>query len=143
VLVGGSADDAWLTQLKNMAKGLRVEFAPNISHEELINLYGGASIYWHAAGYQVDQTLFPDLTEHFGISIVEAVSMGAVPFVVPRGGAKEIVVNDSLHWNSIDELVDKTIAHIKNPVPLYTALKQINVDAFTKQQFASKLTSLL
>ena len=75
-LAGGSSSDEWLEKLKQKAAGLRVEFATNVSHTGLSDLYQKATIYWHAAGYVVDEVKNPELTEHFGISTVEAISAG-------------------------------------------------------------------
>ncbi len=49
---------------------------------ELADLYARASIFWHAAGLGEDAEDDPNRMEHFGISIVEAMSAGAVPVVL-------------------------------------------------------------
>ena len=43
-------------------------------------------LFWHAAGLGEDPTTNPDRFEHFGISVVEAMSAGAVPMVYEHGG---------------------------------------------------------
>lgn len=56
-------------------------------------LLGSAKVYLHCA-----------LNEHFGITIVEAMSAGCVPVVHDSGGPKEIVSPDvGYRWNSVDE----------------------------------------
>lgn len=138
VLAGGSSSDEWITQLKKQAEGYAVEFVTNASHEALTNLYAKSYIYWHAAGYGVDQVKNPELTEHFGISTVEAVSAGCIPLVVPYGGQSEIVTDPQFHWESIEGLIDQTLALISSSVKANFSIDDYSVAAFSK-----KLQSLL
>ncbi len=133
VLAGGSSSEEWLTTLKSKASGANIEFVPNISHSGLITLYQQARIYWHAAGYGIDETKNPELTEHFGISTVEAISAGCIPLVVPYGGQREIVKDTNLHWQTVPELIDKTKQQIKSSVPHSFDILPYLVDSFTKQ----------
>jgi glycosyltransferase involved in cell wall biosynthesis len=138
VLAGASASDSWVSHLQRLAGDLPVELATNISHDNLRALYGRASVYWHAAGYGVDATKNPELTEHFGISTVEAISAGCVPFVVGKGGQKEIVTNDALYWNTPQELAAKTSNWIKSR----EATPALPAD-YSYQSFASKLQAII
>lgn len=115
ILAGGSSSEAWLDTLRKEASNLPVEFAVNTSYENLSTLYSKATIYWHAAGFGIDEVNNPELTEHFGISTVEAISAGCIPLVVGKGGQTEIVTDSNLIWDSIPELVNKTILVTKNP----------------------------
>ena len=59
----------------------------------------------------------PERAEHFGISTVEAMGMGAVPVVINVGGQPEIVedgINGFL-WKTTDDLMKKTNRLIKEP----------------------------
>jgi len=81
----------------------------NIDRNRLFGLYEQAKIFWHAAGFGDDQNL-PELSEHFGVTTVEAMCAGCVPVVVNRGGQPEIVEHgvSGFVWNSIDELTKYT-----------------------------------
>lgn len=138
VLAGASSSEDWVTKLRNSAQGLSVEFALNVSHEELCGLYAKSTIYWHAAGYQVDEFKNPELTEHFGISTVEAISAGCIPLVVPSGGQREIVTDDRFHWTTKEELVDKTLNLAKDE-KLFT----IDFDKYSVDTFNQKLKKIL
>lgn len=142
VLAGASASDDWLKQLTTSALGLPVEFAVNTSYDNLCDLYSRATIYWHAAGYGIDQNKNPELTEHFGISTVEAVSAGCIPLIVPYGGQVEIVKSPGLHWTTKQELVDNTLAVIANPNPS-SYLADIKIDGYTETAFANGLGALI
>ena len=50
-----------------------------------------ASIYWHATGFGTSEQMQPSKQEHFGMSIVEAMSAGAVPIAFDAGGPRETV----------------------------------------------------
>src|SRR5262249_16994628 len=38
----------------------------NVNQGDLIRMYEQAAVFWHAAGYGIDENLRPELTEHFG-----------------------------------------------------------------------------
>lgn len=103
-------------KLEKSAKGYPIEFEINKTNDELWKFYSKAKIYWHASGYGEDLKKNPEYAEHFGISTVEAMGVGAVPVVINSGGQKEIVENkkNGFLWNSIQELKEKTGELIKN-----------------------------
>lgn len=142
VLAGGSASDAWITHLKELTTGLPIEFMVNAKYGDLMDVYARAKIYWHAAGYGVDEAKNPELTEHFGISTVEAVSAGCVPLIVPRGGQVEIIRSTELHWDNIEELGTKTESVILRDDPSYY-LKDIEISEFSDLAFAKNLEQLI
>lgn len=143
VLAGGSADPTWLATLKSQAAGFPIRFAANCSHKELVKLYGEATLYWHAAGYGVDEVKQPELTEHFGISTVEAISAQALPLVVPRGGQREIIQNPALTWDSIPELVEKTVGLAHNRELRSSLLHELSAEPYTEAHFRQNLAELL
>ena len=142
VLAGASASDEWTNKLRAEAAGFPIELTTNLSHDDLCGLYAKSKIYWHAAGYGVDETKNPELTEHFGISTVEAVSAGCVPIVVPYGGQREIVTSKDLQWTSIPELVTKTLA-ISQLVDPSAALATMQISEYSATNFAANLEKLI
>jgi len=133
VLAGASSSDDWIKLLQKKAIGFPIEFILNSSYEHLSSLYAESKLYWHAAGFGVDETKNPELTEHFGISIVEAISAGCIPLVVPVGGQKEIVTDPSLHWSTIPELVAKTLNLAENPTNILFDISNYSLANFTNQ----------
>jgi len=81
----------------------------NVEHAELRRLYEQAKVFWHGAGYGESESC-PELSEHFGISTVEAMSAGCVPIVVNRGAQPEIVEHgvSGFVWNTLEELGEYT-----------------------------------
>lgn len=142
VLAGASASDDWVASLKVRAQGLPIDFEVGVSYDKLCALYGRATIYWHAAGFGIDELKNPELTEHFGISTVEAVSAHCIPLVVPRGGQAEIVKNKALHWNTKEELINQTLALIAHP-DKSSYLNEIATGAYTDRAFAENLGKLI
>lgn len=113
--IAGSAPDGtksaqFLDELHRLSEGLPVHFHVNASFSEVQELYNRATIFWHGAGYGVDEEQAPERMEHFGMTTVEAMSARCIPFVVPRGGPKEVVQPglNGFVWNSIEELVTQT-----------------------------------
>jgi glycosyltransferase involved in cell wall biosynthesis len=111
-LVGGWQQHhaGYLARVRAEAKGLPVHFHIDAPREELRQLYGRASIYWHATGLNESERRRPERFEHFGISTVEAMGAGAVPIVFGYGGQAEIVQDDvnGYLFRSLDELVTRT-----------------------------------
>lgn len=151
VLMGGSREDPaenhYLIHLKHLAKSLPVEFIVNPDFNELKNTYSKAKIYWHAAGFGVDEFLHPEETEHFGMSVVEAMASGAVPMVVTKGGLTEIV-SDSKNgytWQTLDDLVAKTQLLLDTPKELQKLSNEVLVcsQLFSKEKFESELLNLI
>jgi glycosyltransferase involved in cell wall biosynthesis len=91
---------------------------PDCSRGELDALYGRAAIYWHACGLHADPERNPERLEHFGISVVEAMSAGAAPLVLGAGGPAEIVAGVAPTWTDLRGLVHETERLVASPPTL-------------------------
>ena len=149
VLAGGCAqeDQGYLEELQRAAEDSAIDVMANISGDELENLYSCASIYWHATGYGESALTSPSRFEHFGISVVEAMSAGVVPIVFETGGPSEIVQSEisGLHWKESQDLIDKTNQLISDPSWADSlreeAVKRSN--DFQKERYKIRLHKLL
>lgn len=83
----------YLASLKASAEGYPIHFHVNCSPEDLDCLYRDAAVYWHGTGIDADLAEEPGRAEHFGISLVEAMSAQAIPFALNVGGPTEIITN--------------------------------------------------
>ncbi|OGG01346.1 hypothetical protein A2Z33_02955 [Candidatus Gottesmanbacteria bacterium RBG_16_52_11] len=102
-----STDKEYLEELKLLARGIPVDFRVNIPDTGMRQLYGEAVVYWHAAGFGEKD---PTKMEHFGISVVEAMSAKCVPVVFNGGGLPEIVnENNGFLWHTPEELLTHTV----------------------------------
>lgn len=113
ILAGGTevGADEYLKELKESSRGYPVVFYEKPEFAVIQDLVGRARIFWSASGYGVESGQDPQKMEHFGITVVEAMSAGAVPFVFNGGGHPEIVddeVNGFL-WTKKKELLNKTV----------------------------------
>lgn len=150
VVAGSTSEiesDEYLKKLKAMSKGLPIDFEINISNQQLQHLYASSSIFWHAAGFAVDERLHPEHVEHFGMVTAEAMSYGCVPIVIGKGGQKEVVrhrINGFL-CDNVDDLVGYTKEVVESP-KLLTKISQEakkSVLKFSYQSFASQVEQLL
>ena len=111
-VVGGCerANRDYYLAVRRAAVGLPVEVHVNASGATLRDLWSRASIYWHGAGYGEDPEKHPDRFEHFGISVVEAMSAGLVPVVFDAAGPAELVGHNEQgkRWRTREELVAQT-----------------------------------
>lgn len=138
---------AYLEQVRKAAQGYPIVLHVNAPFAELQQLYGAASIFWHATGFGEDENRDPDSFEHFGITTVEAMAAGCVPVVIAKAGQIETVVPDQsgLLWNSLHELQAHTRRLIGDPA-LLRRLSAGAVErsrAFEYSSFAERVRSVL
>ncbi len=145
ILIGGSlqseTQNNYLIHLKHLAKNYPIKFLVNAPFSQLRLFYSESKIFWHAAGFGVDEAKNPQQTEHFGMSTVEAMAAGAVPIVINKGGLKETVQNgvNGFLWHTPEELISKTQLLIGHPDMLSSMAKKaiadskkFSVDSFEK-----------
>ena len=135
----------YLDALKKAAHGYPVFFHVNASYQELHTLYNLATLFWHAAGFGVNEDSAPERAEHFGMTTVEAMSASCVPIVINRGGQKEIVSHgeSGYLWETIDQLVDMTADLMLHPdriIPLQRNARARFRD-FDRAHFTASLLS--
>jgi glycosyltransferase involved in cell wall biosynthesis len=96
----------YLRDLQAQTEGFPVFIHPDISWQQLQQLYCEAGIFWHATGYGQSKTRAPDQFEHFGITTVEAMSAGCIPVVIDMAGQREIVAHgeNGYLWQTVNEL---------------------------------------
>jgi glycosyltransferase involved in cell wall biosynthesis len=133
--------------LRRVANGLPIRFHPNAPPEHVRDLLMRASFYWHATGYQIDPRLRPDVCEHFGISIAEAMAHGCIPLVVANGGPVEFVRegDTGFHYDTIVELVSKT-RDLASDQPTVASLSQrarAEAQQFSEAIFAQRVRDLM
>ena len=137
-----------VADLLKKTNGYPIELRTNISYQELNDLYGKSSIYWHAAGYDIDENKNPELVEHFGITTVEAMSSGTIPIVINKGGQKEIVSEgeDGYLFETIEELVEKTQSLIALKQDKWNTIKEkaiLHAKEFSVDKFCERVESFL
>lgn len=113
LILAGGADvgvGAYLDQLKGRAEDFPIEIVESPSFTQLKKLFGQAKIFWTASGFGVNEKESPRKTEHFGITLVEAMAAGAVPIAFNAGGHKEIIADseNGYLWDTEDQLLEKT-----------------------------------
>lgn len=107
-LVGTAQDAEYVRRAREAARGLPVVFHLDASRAELEEVCGAASLFWHLTGLGEDPEAAPERMEHFGIATAEAMSAGAVPVVLARGGQPEIVGEAGVLWETLEECVGAT-----------------------------------
>lgn len=128
VLAGGikEEDRGYLEELNTIIDGDKaVTVTPNIPYSELLKLYGNAKFFWHFAGYGVDEDQNPHQVEHLGMTPLEAMASGAVPFCYRAGGPKEIIREGKTGFLflTVGELIRKTEALLDDK-KLYSSMQK-------------------
>jgi glycosyltransferase involved in cell wall biosynthesis len=107
----GAGNGGYFEKAKALAlrKNLNVFFYPNCTQNELNQLLGTATYYWHGTGWGVSHRK-PQNMEHFGISVVEAMNAGLIPIVFDLAGPAEILKRfPNLRFTKKAELAAGTI----------------------------------
>jgi len=116
-------DRLYAETLRSRASSSRIHVHFGLAQDALRDLYRRATLYWHAAGFGGGN---PGRQEHFGMTIVEAMSAGAIPLAFRGGGPCETIAEgkSGYLWTSPTELLGRTRELIANP-----ALRQRMSDA--------------
>ena len=112
ILAGGlkNEDKKYFNQLKSLATNdSSIIFNPNVSLDELYELYKLSNYFWHFTGLGVDEVNHPEQVEHFGIAPLEAIASGCLAFCHNSGGPKEIIKDGQtgILFNNVKELIKK------------------------------------
>ncbi len=114
VCVGGlnsrAENHAYFEEVRRTLAGYPATVEANLSHGRLRALLADSSLFWHATGLGEDTLTHPELAEHFGIAVVEAMAAGCVPLVVNAGGPADLVAHGhtGIVWDTLDELATWT-----------------------------------
>ena len=147
-LGGESAARGYLTSLQQSARGLPVFFHVNVMPAQIHSLYRKASVYWHLTGIGSNVDTHPEVFEHFGITIGEAMSAGAIPVVLRHGGPAEIITDG---WNgfliaNVEELLGRTMAVLhrnSNELAAVRTRAQERARQFSVSNFGDRLLELV
>jgi glycosyltransferase involved in cell wall biosynthesis len=145
---GTSEDElAFLNRATEFGSRCGAEVIANVDRAELKNRYRKSKIFWHAAGMDVDEHLHPELTEHFGMTTVEAMAAGCVPVVINKGGQPEIVEHgvSGFLWNTTEEWRDYTLRLMKDPALFQemSCAARVRARLFSREAYITRFLSLL
>ncbi len=137
----------FLNELQKMSDGYPVTFMKSPSFKQLQELYGKAKVFWSAAGYGENQAKSPQRMEHFGMTVVESMSAGAVPVVFNGGGFPEIVVSheNGFLWNEPQELITVTqnLIDEKQELSSMSKVAKESAQKYDIKEFEEKFMALL
>lgn len=148
VLAGGSdvGTGNYVENLKKLGEGYPIEILESPSFLKLKELYGISKFFWSASGYGVNENEEPAKVEHFGITVVEAMSAGCVPFVFEAGGHKEIVADGTgFLWNTPQELTRQIqdILKTKSKIAEISKSAKISSQKFSFERFREECEALV
>lgn len=136
----------YIQELKKSAFGYHINIVTDLSYQQLREYYAKSTFYWHAAGFGVDESRYPEHTEHFGMTTLEAMASGCIPLVVPKGGQKEIVEDEEFFWETQSELYDKMERLAKQKKSTISQMqKKVRERAlvYSKEVFIKQIQSLI
>ncbi len=139
VLAGGlkQEDQEYFAKLKMLAgNDPDIVFKPNLPFSELLDLYKKSLVYWHFAGFGIDEEKNPEAVEHFGLTPLEAMSSGCMTFVYGAGGPAETIIDgeNGFVFQSERELIKKTLEILSDEKKQNTIRK--NALSYIKDNFS-------
>lgn len=142
ILVGGLKDEDTIyfeSLEKLIGNNKNILLKPNVTYSELIAYYRKSMFFWHFTGYGVKENEHPEMVEHLGMTPVEAMASGTVPFCYNAGGPKEIISNgiNGFLFTTKDDLLSMTEILLSNS-KLYKTI-QTNGQEFVKKHFTYKV----
>lgn len=140
ILAGGAGVGTgdYIEKLEEASAHYPVQIIKNPDYKTLRDLYGTAKIFWSAAGFGEDEAEHPEKVEHFGMTVVEAMAAGAIPFVFDAGGHREIIEKgrNGYLWNTEDDLI-KATQNLINNKELISGLKKYSIESSRKYSHAN------
>lgn len=153
VLAGGlkKEDEGYFNELQAEAgKHKNIVLKPNTPYGELVELYRRSMFFWHFTGYGVNEEEYPEQVEHLGMTPLEAMGSGAIPFCYRAGGPKEIITEGENGYLFLTqtELLEKMDRILSNPVHYAkmqqngreTVLRKFSFDVFKTNVVHTLLT---
>jgi glycosyltransferase involved in cell wall biosynthesis len=116
--------------VKELKLSERVKILTNVERERLRRMLLNSKVYLH-----------PVINEHFGISIVEAMSCGCIPVVHDSGGPREFVPED-LRYKSIEEAAKKVEKAINDWTPEQANRISKIAIKFSENNFSKRFVSI-
>lgn len=133
--------------LKKSSEGYPIEIIESPAFSEIRDLYGRSRIFWTASGFGEDEGNHPEKVEHFGISTVEAMAAGAIPFAYNAGGYRETIDDgrDGILWKTIPELVRKTKFILEDPknARAIARIAQEDANHYSEERFEREVREII
>lgn len=149
ILAGGVEIGATklVESLKKSSEGYPIEIIESPAFSEIRDLYGRSRIFWTASGFGEDEGNHPEKVEHFGISTVEAMAAGAIPFAYNAGGYRETIDDgrDGILWKTIPELVRKTKFILEDPknARAIARIAQEDANHYSEERFEREVREII
>jgi len=103
ILIGSANDPSYVSDVRRFVKELNVKIITDADFKTVLDYYLASQIYVHASGLHRDEYRHPELFEHFGMAVAQAVSAGCTPLVYKAAGPVEILEEMKIGHSFIDE----------------------------------------
>ncbi|MBU2562084.1 MAG: glycosyltransferase family 4 protein [Nanoarchaeota archaeon] len=145
-ICGKEDDHSYLIKLKKISKGFPIEFKLNLTDKKFKNIYKKSKIFIQGKGININENKYPSLLEHFGMTVVEAMSYGCVPIALNKGGYKESIDDETgFKVNTQEEVVKCILKLVKNESLLSNMSKSgiKRAKKFSLEKMQEKIDKLL
>ena len=138
VMMGSANDISYVDLVRRAAAGSDVQIIANATHEEVRQAYADATIYVHAAGFGRFQDEEPELLEHFGMTVAQALGAGCIPVVYDAGGPADVVKMAGVGYTfrTSDELQDRMLSLFKRDIA-HESMQQMKAALKASERYRS------
>lgn len=149
ILSGGSdvGRTEFVDELRKTSKTYPIEIHENLPFSEVVKLYKKAKLFVTAAGFEIDEQKHPEKLEHFGITVIEAMSAGAVPFAYDAGGHLETITDgeNGFLWSSKKVLISKIENAIesKQMISKIARVAEKTANKYSVSEFQNKVKEII
>ena len=137
----------YVEKLKKASRGYPISILEGPDFKKLVGLYAESAFFWTASGFGISEQDEPVKVEHFGITVVEAMAAGAVPFVYNAGGHREIIKDgeNGFLWSTKTDLLNLSLKLVKNKQKEKEISSQAKKDAkkYSYDRFKNEFLSFL
>jgi glycosyltransferase involved in cell wall biosynthesis len=146
-----NSSHAYVASLQKVVSdnGIPATFLLNASTSEISMALSKSTLMWHLTGVnEPEEGGNPASIEHFGIAIVEAMSVGCIPIVTNRGGPLDIVQHgkDGFLANSLDHYAELTLDAMKMARSKLRSISEAAIEKskkFDEEIFNSKFKTIV
>lgn len=140
-------DREYLAMIQEAALGLPVRLVLDRDRRDCLRIVAEAKLFWHTAGFGIDELTHPESAEHFGIATVEAMRAGCVPIVIASGGQRETIQHGISGFlvQTLEELAETSV-QLVNDASSWTAMSETAKKRsliFTKEVFQNHISAVV
>ena len=143
-------DDSASLKANVSALNVPVSFITDVDSDDVFWVLSKATVFWHLSGFVSDESRpvdDPAVVDHFGVSVIEAMSSGCIPIVSNIGGALDIIDHglNGFIARTVEDYILFTLQLVSMSEADFSVIRESAMsksEEFHATRFTSKLATL-